>query len=78
MINHENLKTLVERLERLEEEKKGIQEDIKEVFSEAKHLGFDAKIIKEIIKIRKQDQADLEEKEILIELYKKALGMISE
>lgn len=78
MIDQQILKTLIERLERLEEEKKAIQEDIKEVFSEAKHLGFDTKIIKEILKIRRTDPSDLGEKEILIELYKRALGMINE
>ncbi|AWJ88912.1 DUF2312 domain-containing protein [Azospirillum baldaniorum] len=71
----DRLKSFVERIERLEEEKRGLQEDIKEVYSEAKGTGFDTKIIREIIRLRKMDKADLQEKEAIMALYKEALGM---
>lgn len=77
-IDGSNLRTLIEKIERLEEEKKAIQDDIKEIFAEAKSLGFDTKIIREVLKIRKMDQSDLYEKETLIDLYRRALGMIPE
>lgn len=77
-IDGSNLKTLIEKVERLEEEKKTIQEDIKNVFAEAKALGFDAKIMREVLKIRKMDQSELYEKETLVDLYKRALGMLPE
>lgn len=76
-LSSDHLRQFVERLERLEEEKKNISEDTKEVFTEAKGAGFDVKIIKEIIKIRKKDSHQIEEEEYLLDTYKKALGMIS-
>ena len=72
----ERLKSLIERIERLEEEKKTIQEDIKEVFAEAKGSGFDTKIMRQIIKIRRMDKDDLDEQETLLDIYKRALGML--
>lgn len=72
----EHLKQFIERIERLEEEKKTIAEDIKEVFAEAKGTGFDVKIMREIIKLRKKDQADLEAAEYLLDIYKRAMGML--
>ncbi|HEX5455095.1 MAG TPA: GapR family DNA-binding domain-containing protein [Stellaceae bacterium] len=72
----EQLKSLIERIERLEEEKRALGEDIKEVYAEAKGNGFDAKIIRQIIRIRRMDQDDLDEQETLLELYKRALGML--
>jgi len=69
------LKAFVERVERLEEEKKAIADDIKEVFAEMKGNGFDTKAVREIIRIRKQDQAERQEAESILELYKTALGM---
>lgn len=69
------LKNFIERIERLSEEKAGIAGDIKEVFDEAKGMGFDAKIMRAIIKIRKQDADARREQEELLELYKAALGM---
>ncbi len=72
----EHLKQYVDRLERLEEEKKNISEDIKEVFAEAKGNGFDVKTIRQILKIRKIDAAELEEAEYLLDTYKRALGML--
>ena len=71
----DRLKSFVERIERLEEEKRGIQEDIKEVYAEAKGTGFDTKIIRQIIRLRKMDKADRQEQEALTALYKEALGM---
>ena len=71
----DRLKSFVERIERLEEEKRGLQEDIKEVYAEAKGTGFDTKIIRQIIRLRKMDKADRQEAEAILELYKEALGM---
>ena len=72
----DQLKAIIERIERLEEEKKALAEDIKEVFAEAKGTGFDIKIMRQILKIRKMDKDDLDEQETLLEVYKRALGMI--
>jgi len=77
-LSAEHLKQFIERIERLEEEKKTIAEDIKEVFAEAKGTGFDAGTMRTIIKLRKKDQADLEEEEYLLDTYKRALGMLPE
>jgi uncharacterized protein (UPF0335 family) len=71
----EQLRSIIERIERLEEEKRALGEDIKEVFAEAKGNGFDTKIIRQVIKERRMDQDDLDEQETLLELYKRALGM---
>ena len=70
------LQVLISKIERLEEDKKNLSEDIKEVFKEAKMLGYEPKIMREVLKIRKMDQQDLYEKETLIDIYKRALGMI--
>jgi len=72
----EHLKQFVERIERLEEEKAGIAEDIKEVYAEAKSNGFDVKILREVIKKRKLDAADRQEQETILDLYMQALGML--
>jgi uncharacterized protein (UPF0335 family) len=72
----DRLKSFVERIERLDEERKAIAEDIKEVFAEAKGTGFDVKIMRQILKIRKMDKDDLDEQEALLDVYKRALGMI--
>jgi len=77
-LSAEHLKQFVERIERLDEEKQTIAEDIKEVFQEAKSNGFDVKTLKEIIKIRKADASDLEEQEYLLDIYKRALGLLPE
>jgi uncharacterized protein (UPF0335 family) len=71
----EELKQFIERIERLEEEKAGIAGDIKEVFAELKGRGFDAKAIRQILRIRKQDHAERQEQEAILELYMQALGM---
>ncbi len=72
----ERLKSLIERIERLEEEKRVLGEDIKEVYAEAKGTGFDPKIMRQIIRIRKRDKDDLDEEETLLDVYKRALGMM--
>jgi uncharacterized protein (UPF0335 family) len=69
------LRSFVERIERLEEEKKALQEDIKEVYSEAKGNGFDVRILRKIVSIRKRDKDDLDEEEALLDVYMRALGM---
>ncbi|MFD2676150.1 DUF2312 domain-containing protein [Camelimonas lactis] len=71
----DELKQFIERLERLEEEKAGIAGDIKEVFAELKGRGFDAKAVRQILRIRKKDQAERQEEEAILELYLQALGM---
>lgn len=75
-LSAEHLKQFIERIERLEEEKKTIAEDIKEVFAEAKGTGFDTATMRTILKIRKIDKSDLDEQEYLLDTYKRALGMI--
>jgi uncharacterized protein (UPF0335 family) len=70
------LRAFVERIERLEEEKKTISDDIKEVFAEAKGTGFDTKAMRSIIRLRKKDQAERQEEESILDLYKAALGMV--
>jgi uncharacterized protein (UPF0335 family) len=70
------LKSFIERIERLEEEKAGIAADIKDVYSEAKGTGFDIKIMRQIIRLRKMESADRQEQEELLDLYKRALGML--
>jgi uncharacterized protein (UPF0335 family) len=74
-VSGENLKQYIERIERLEEDKKNIASDITDVYAEAKSNGFDAKIIRQIIKIRKMDHAEREEMETLLDLYMSAIGM---
>ena len=69
------LRAFIERIERLEEEKKTIADDIKEVFAEAKGTGFDTKAIRTIIRLRKKDQAERQEEDAILDLYMAALGM---
>ena len=69
----DRLHSLIERIERLEEEKKAIAGDIRDIFAEAKSAGFDVKVMREILKLRKMDAADRDEKELLLETYRKAL-----
>jgi uncharacterized protein (UPF0335 family) len=71
------LRALVERIERLEEEKKTIAGDIKEVYAEAKANGFDTKILRKVISLRKKDAAERQEEDALIDVYLAALGMAS-
>ncbi|WP_428031517.1 DUF2312 domain-containing protein [Ancylobacter sp.] len=73
----EQLKSFIERIERLEEEKQTIADDIKDVFAEAKGTGFDTKALREILKIRKQGADQHAEHEAIVDLYMQALGMLS-
>ena len=69
------LRALIERIERLEEDKRTLTDDIKEVYAEAKGVGFDTKAIRTIVRLRKKDQAERSEEESILDLYKAALGM---
>ncbi len=69
------LKAYIERIERLEEEKKNLAADIREVYSEAKGNGFDPKIMRKVISLRKMDQSDRIEEEELLDLYRRAVGV---
>jgi len=72
----DRLKSFIERIERLEEEKKALADDIKEVYAEAKGTGFDVKIMRQLIRLRRIDKDDLSEQETLLDLYRRALGML--
>lgn len=72
---NDRLRLLVERVERLEEEKKGVADDIKDVYAEAKAVGFDAKIMREVIRLRKMKPDDLKERNALLQVYADELGM---
>ena len=74
-IASDRLRSLIERIEKLEEDKKEIATDIREVFAEAKSAGFDVKIMRAILKLRKMDAASRDEQEFLIDTYRKALDM---
>ena len=74
----ERLRSFIERIERLEEEKRTLAADIKEVYAEAKGNGFDAKIMRQLIRLRRMDKDDLDEQESLLDVYKRALGMLRE
>ena len=69
----DRLRSLIERIERLEEEKKAIASDIRDIYAEAKGAGFDTKIMKAIIKLRKMNAADRDEKDMLLDTYRRAL-----
>ena len=69
------LRQFIERIERLEEEKKGLQDDIKDVFAEMKGRGYEPKIVKKILQLRRQDADERQEEESLLEVYMSALGM---
>ena len=71
----EHLRSFVERIERLEEEKKALADDIREVYSEAKGTGFDTKVMRQVIRLRKMESADRQELEDMLDLYLSALGM---
>ena len=70
------LRQLIEQIERLEEEKKGLSDDIKDKFLEAKSVGFDVKALRQVIRLRKKSQTDREEEEAILEVYLHALGML--
>ena len=71
----DRLRSVVERVERLEEEKAALAADIREVYSEAKGSGFDVKILRQVVRLRKMDQSDRQEQEELLDLYKRALDI---
>ena len=71
----DRLRSLVERIERLEEERKALTSDIKDIYGEAKSAGFDVKVMRQIIRIRQMEPADVEEQETLLDTYRRALGM---
>ena len=71
----DQLRSFITRIERLEEEKAALAADIREVYAEAKGTGFDAKVMRQVIRLRKMDQPTLQEQEALLELYKSALGV---
>ncbi|HWX48151.1 MAG TPA: DUF2312 domain-containing protein [Roseomonas sp.] len=71
----DRLRSIIERVERLEEERKDLAEDIRTIMAEAKGAGFDPKVVRQIIRIRRQEPAKVEEQETLLDLYRHALGM---
>ena len=71
----DRLRSIIERVERLEEERKALAGDIKDIFSEAKSAGFDVKVIRQLISLRKKEPSEVEEQESLLDLYRRALGM---
>ena len=77
-VAQDQLRAFIERIERMEEEKQAIAEDIKEIYAEAKGNGFDVKVLRQIVRIRKQDHAERMEQEALLDLYMSALGMQGE
>jgi len=72
----ERLKTIIERIERLEEDKKAIMEDIKEVYAEAKGEGYDVKVLRKVVSYRKKDRLKRQEEDAILELYLQAIGEI--
>ena len=71
----DRLRSLIERIERLEEERKSLGSDIKDIYAEGKSAGFDVKVMRQIVRLRKQEPAEIEEQETLLDLYRRALGM---
>lgn len=74
----DQLRSLIERVERLEEERTAMSADIREVYSEAKGVGFDTKIMRQVVRLRKLDTADRQEQDAILDLYLSALGMSSD
>lgn len=77
LVQRDQLKSFIERIERLEEEKKTIADDIKEVFAELKGVGYSPQVVRQIIRMRKQDPDERREFEAILDLYMTALGMLS-
>lgn len=71
----DRLKSFIERIERLEEEKAALAADIREVYSEAKAAGFDTKVMRQVVRLRKMDSNDRQEQEALLDVYKHAIGL---
>lgn len=74
-VSNEQLRLFIERIERLEEEKKGVADDVRDVYSEAKGQGYDTKIMRQIVRLRKMSHDDRQEMEALLDTYKSALGL---
>lgn len=74
--SQQQLRSVIERIERLEEEKKALASDIRDIFAEAKSTGFDVKALRQVLKLRKQDMHERQEQEALVETYMNALGML--
>ncbi|MEM9734881.1 MAG: DUF2312 domain-containing protein [Pseudomonadota bacterium] len=77
-VARDQLRTIIERIERLEEEKKAIADDIRDVFAEAKGNGFDVKTLRTVVRMRKMEASEREEQEAMLDLYLSALGMLPE
>jgi uncharacterized protein (UPF0335 family) len=71
----DRLRSLVERIERLEDERKALGNDIKDIYGEAKSAGFDVKVLRQLIRLRRREPAEVEEQESLLDVYRHALGM---
>jgi uncharacterized protein (UPF0335 family) len=71
----ERLRSIVERIEKLEEERSALASDIKDVYAECKSAGFEVKVVRQLIRLRKQEPAEVEEQETLLDVYRRALGM---
>jgi uncharacterized protein (UPF0335 family) len=71
----DRLRSFLERIERLEEEKAGLTADIREIYAEAKGSGFDTKVMRQIVRLRKMDSADRQEQEALLDVYRRAIGL---
>ncbi|MEO6396174.1 MAG: DUF2312 domain-containing protein [Devosia sp.] len=76
-VAQDQIRAFVERIERMEEEKRAIADDIKEIYAEAKGNGFDTKVLRQVVRVRKMDRAERMEQEALLDLYLAALGMAS-
>ena len=76
MVAREQLRSVVERIERLEEEKKAIADDIRDIYAEAKANGFDTKVLRQVVSLRKKDLAERQEQDAIRDLYLQALGML--
>lgn len=74
-ISAEQLKSIIQRIERLEEEKAGLSADIRDIYAEAKGNGFDVKIIRQVIRLRRLDSSERDEQETILNIYLKAIGM---
>ncbi len=74
-VSSQRLKSFVDRIERLEGERSALTADIREIYSEAKGTGFDSKVLRQIVRLRKLDSADLKEQDELLDLYRRALGL---
>ncbi len=71
----DRLRSIIERIERLEEERKALAGDIKDIYMESKSAGFDTKVIRQLISMRRKEPAEVEEQETLLDIYRRALGM---